>query len=150
MTESSKQIRVEDPVQAVREWFERINENCPKLDFDSTEHIFAHDVVGFGTKASIVSGMEKLRKNQWERLWPTIRDYQIDLTTMRGGGTDEQAWGIATWTSTGFDQEGNPFPRPGRVTLVLERREGAWLAVHTHFSVDPGTPPHSYGPDGKR
>ncbi|MBF8285470.1 MAG: SnoaL-like protein, partial [Anaerolineales bacterium] len=39
--------------------------------------------------------------------------------------------------SIGFRADGAPFPRPGRVTVIFERRDGALLAVHTHFSLYP-------------
>lgn len=143
---SKSTITVNDPLEAVREWFGVINRNCPALDFDSTEGIFAPDVVGFGTKAQKIQiGLETLRQNQWEKLWPTIRDYEIDMHSVHGGGSEHLAWGVAVWTSTGFDEQGVAFPRPGRVTTVLEKRDGRWLSVHTHFSVVPGTPPFSYG-----
>ena len=54
--------------------------------------------------------------------------------------------GVATWTSTGFHEDGTPFHRPGRATVILERRDGQWLSVHTHFSLNPGTPPRTHGP----
>ena len=140
-------ITVDDPLQAVQEWFRTINRNCPALDYDSTEDIFAPDVIGFGTRAlQVQTGLETLRRNQWERLWPTIRDYKIDMDSVHAGGSDTLAWGVAVWTSIGFDEQGRSYPRPGRVTTILERRDGRWLSVHTHFSVVPGTPPFSYGP----
>ena len=108
--------------------------------------MFAPDVVSFGTKSLIDTGLDAVQKNQWEGVWPNIRDFRFDLDSIRSGGDDYQALGIATWTSTGFDKKGKPFLRPGRATVALERRNGAWLAIHTHFSLSPGTPPRSFGP----
>jgi ketosteroid isomerase-like protein len=47
------------------------------------------------------------------------------------------AWAACPWDSTGFEADGKPYPRPGRVTVTFERRAGQWLAVHTHFSLYP-------------
>jgi ketosteroid isomerase-like protein len=138
-------ITVVDPKEAVREWFSLLSRYCAAIDYESTQAIFAPDVMSFGTKAKIVSGLEPLQKNQWEGIWPNIKDFQIEMDTVHGGGEGNQAWGIATWTSTGFDEAGQAFPRPGRATVILERREDVWLAVHTHFSLAPGTPPRTYG-----
>ena len=69
------------------------------------------------------------------------------------------AWGAAVWSSTGFHEDGAAFDRPGRATVALERRPEApvegtkgagqtsrpWLAVHTHFSLNPGVPPRTFG-----
>ena len=131
-------ITTTDPLEAVRAWFALLSSYCAAVDFDSAEAIFADDVVSFGTRAAIVSGMEHLRRNQWEGIWPNIRDFRIDVEHVEGGGSETTAWGVATWSSTGFDEQHQPFDRPGRGTVILERRDGRWLAVHTHFSLAPG------------
>ena len=59
--------------------------------------------------------------------------------------SENQAWGVVTWTSLGFDGNHEPFYRPGRATVTLERRDGIWLAVHSHFSLYPGTPQRTFG-----
>lgn len=149
-SQSSSPITTPDPLEAVREWFVRLSENCAAVDYEATHVIFAPDVVSFGTKAKIVSGLEPLQQNQWQGIWPNIRDFQIEIDTIHGGGDDTYAWGIATWTSTGFNEAGQPFHRPGRATTILERRDGIWLSLHTHFSLAPGTPPRTFGPTGKQ
>ena len=135
-----------DADAAVRDWFHRLGRHCADVDYASARAIFAPNVVSFGTRADIVSGLDALQRNQWEGIWPNIRDFKIDQDTIRSGGDGQHAWGVATWTSTGFDREGQPFHRPGRATVALEQRNGVWLAVHTHFSLFPGTPTRTYGP----
>lgn len=141
-------ITVSDPVAAVKEWFARLSQYCAAVDYDSARELFAEDVVSFGTKATIVSGLDPLQANQWQGIWPNIRDFQIELDTIHAGGEASFAWGIATWRSTGFDEAGAPFDRPGRATVILNRRHGAWRSIHTHFSLVPGTPPRTFGPRG--
>ncbi len=137
--------------QAAREWFERLSAACASVDYEAGRRIFAGDVASFGTKADIVVGLDPLQSNQWEGIWPNIANFRIDLDSVRGGGDGDSAWGIAVWSSTGFDQRGQPFDRRGRSTVILERRQtdttpgGEWLAVHTHFSLNPGTPPRTFG-----
>jgi ketosteroid isomerase-like protein len=138
-------ITTTDPLEAVRQWFALLSRYCAAVDFDSAEAIFADEVVSFGTKAAIVSGRELLRRNQWEGIWPNIDGFSIDVAHVEGGGDEHIAWGVATWTSTGFDEQHQPFDRPGRGTVILERRDGRWLAVHTHFSLAPGTPQRTFG-----
>jgi hypothetical protein len=120
-------ITAAEPLEAVRQRFALLSDYCAAVDFDSAEAIVATDVVSFGTKATIVSGMEHLRRNQWEGIWPNIRDFRIDLASIEGGGNENTAWGVATWSSTGFDEQHRPFDRPGRGTVILECREGRWL-----------------------
>lgn len=142
---TSNSITVSDPVAAIEQWFARLSENCAAVDYDATHDIFADDVASFGTKATIVTGLEPLRKNQWEGIWPNISDFQIDPDSVQGSGNADYAWGMAVWSSTGYDEQGNAFDRPGRATVVLQRRDGVWLSVHTHFSLAPGTPPRTFG-----
>ncbi len=144
-------ITEQDPVAAVREWFAILSDCCARIDYASASAIFAHDVASFGTRADIVTGLDLLQKYQWERIWPNIANFKIDMTSVRGGGHENIAWGITLWTSTGFHESGETFDRPGRGTVILERRplpvsqESGWLAVHTHFSLHPGTPPRTHG-----
>jgi ketosteroid isomerase-like protein len=138
-------ITTSNPLEAVTQWFALLSRYCAAVDFDSAEAIFADDVVSFGTKATIVSGRTPLRQNQWQGIWPNIEGFSIDVAHVEGGGDETVAWGVATWTSTGFDEAHQPFNRPGRGTVILERRDGRWLAVHTHFSLAPGTPQRTFG-----
>ncbi len=145
MSTSSGAITGADPKAAVREWFERLGRYCASVDYNSARPIFAEDVVSFGTRADIVSGLDYLQQNQWEGIWPNIQDFKINLDSIHAGGDERIAWGVATWTSTGFHEDGRSFSRPGRATTILERRNGKWVSVHTHFSLNPGTPPRTYG-----
>lgn len=155
MSEHLGPITAQNHIAAAREWFARLSAACAAVDYDAGARIFAHDVASFGTKADIVTGLGPLRQNQWEGIWPNIGDFAVDLTSVRGGGDGNFAWGIAVWHSTGFDEQGEPFERPGRATVVLEHRRtesepgGEWLAVHTHFSLNPGTPQQTFGRGGK-
>ena len=146
MAMASGAITTCDPNAAIVEWFEKLGKYCASVDYDSASAIFADDVLSFGTKADIVSGLDPLQKNQWQGIWPNIQDFKINMETVHSGGDEYQAWGIATWTSTGFHENGTSFHRPGRATVILERRNHHWVSVHTHFSLNPGTSPRTYGP----
>src|SRR5919106_1181098 len=145
MSTSPGAITSADPKAAVREWFELLGKYCASVDYHSARPIFAEDVVSFGTRADIVSGLDYLQQNQWQGIWPNIQDFKIDLDSIHSDGDEHIAWGVATWTSTGFHEDGASFPRPGRATTILERRNGKWVSVHTHFSLNPGTPPRTHG-----
>lgn len=137
-------IAAADGVAAVHAFFRRLGRNCANGDLDATEPLFAPDVVSFGTKASVAEGLATLRKNQWEQIWPNIEDFEMLLDEIRASAEGDLAWGMVPWTSTGFDEDGNPYERPGRATAVLARRDGVWLCVHTHFSLAPGTAQKSF------
>lgn len=141
-------VTVDDGREAVRAWFERLQAAVRSVDFEAGRAIVADDVVSFGTKAGTVTGFEHLRANQWAGIWPATEGFTVDLDSLHAGHDGDLAWGVVTWTSTGFDADGAPFDRPGRATVLLSRRDGAWLAIHTHFSLFPGIPQETYGPGG--
>jgi ketosteroid isomerase-like protein len=143
-------IVADDRHEAVVEWFARLSRHCSEVDYDAAREIFADGVVSFGTRAEVVSGLDRLVAEQWRGIWPNITGFRIDLTTVRSGGGGPVAWGAAVWDSTGYDENGRAFRRPGRATVVLERRghPGAWLCIHSHFSLNPGTPQRTYGRSG--
>jgi ketosteroid isomerase-like protein len=118
-------------------WFGTLQTCCRAVDYATARGIFAEDVVAFGTRADIVSGLDNLQANQWSGVWPKIRDFTFDLSQLRWGWSGDEGWGVVTWTSTGFRPDGTPFHRPGRATVLFVRREGRLLAIHTHFSQTP-------------
>jgi ketosteroid isomerase-like protein len=134
-----------DEHAALRRWFEQLQECVRNVDFAAGRALFVEDVVAFGTKADVVSGLDALIANQWQGIWPNIADFTFQLDQLHTGQHGDLAWGVVPWTSTGYDPDGTPFDRPGRATTVFERRGGRWLAKHTHFSLNPGTPPRTYG-----
>ncbi len=138
-------VTTTNPIQAVHHWFALMGRYCASVDYDAAERIFAEDVVSFGTTMDIVRGRRALREGQWESIWGNITDFKMDLDNVNARGAGDRAWGVVTWTSTGYDSDHEPFHRPGRATVALERRDGVWLAVHTHFSLFPGTPQRTFG-----
>ena len=145
MTDANPIVVSSDPIEAVQQWFALMEQCCASVDYDGAECIFADDVVSFGTAMDIVSGRKSLREGQWQSIWGNISNFKMDLDNVHAGGSGNQAWGVVTWTSLGFDGNHEPFYRPGRATVTLERRDGIWLAVHSHFSLYPGTPQRTFG-----
>jgi ketosteroid isomerase-like protein len=121
----------------LKNWLHEMQACVRAVDYERAKKLFAPDVVGFGTYASVVQGLDNLQAGQWSNIWPTIRDFTFRLDELHWGVDGALAWAACSWDSTGFRPDGTPFPRPGRVTLVFERREERWLAVHSHFSLYP-------------
>jgi ketosteroid isomerase-like protein len=138
-------IVVEEPIAAIREWFEKLTRYCSTVDYESAREIFSEEVSSFGTQADAVTGLDRLQREQWQEIWPRTSDFRVLMDTVHAGGDDQVAWGMATWSSTGFDANGEGFERPGRATVVLMRSEDRWEAVHTHFSLYRGVSQKTYG-----
>lgn len=144
-----------DSLTALRAWFDTWGSYVAARDFASARPMFSPDVVGFGTHMRLVHGLDALERDQWRNVWPKISDFTFLTETLEGGVSPDglQAWAIVPWTSTGYAEDGTPFDRPGRATVIFTRNQpnAEWRAIHTHFSLVPGTPQRSWGnPDHAR
>ena len=121
--------------EAVRSWLAEMQDCVQKVDFERCRAIFAPDVAAFGSLGERLVGLEHLEADQWRRVWPRIAGFTFDLDQLDWGGTDTVLWLACPWTSEGRREDGTRFVRPGRITAVLENRNNAWVAVHTHHSL---------------
>ena len=123
-----------------RAWLAEMEACVRTIDFARCRAIFAGDVVGFGSKAALVVGLNALEHDQWRHVWPAIRRFTFLLDQMHcGSGGDKLIWIACPWSSELKSVEDAWIARPGRMTAVLEHRDGLWLAVHTHHSQVPAT-----------
>ena|ERR1700682_3109923 len=107
------------------------------VDFGRAQGLFAEDVVAFGTFAAVVTGRERLEREQWRNVWPNIRQFTFRLDEARCLGNADGICVVVPWDSLGTRADGATFERPGRATLLLVQRAGRWVAVHSHFSLAP-------------
>ena len=134
-----------DPTPATPEqWLRTFEAAVRARDFDRGRTMFAADAVAFGTWARAVSGLDNIVKEQWQNVWPRIRDFHFDGDAHVHAAGDS-AWIAAGWHTEATGPDGRPFSRPGRGTFVLERRGGTWLAVHSHFSLLPSQSETAHG-----
>jgi ketosteroid isomerase-like protein len=122
---------------AAREWLVALQRCVRAADFAGARPLFAPEVRGFGTHAAIVDGRDALEHEQWRQIWPTIREFTFRLAEVHCAGSEDLLSVIVPWDSVGLRQDGTSFPRPGRATLILARRDGRWVALHSHFSLAP-------------
>ena len=119
-------------------------------DTTGARPLFRADVVGFGTKEEQLIGLDRLEAEQWAKTWDRIHDFTFDLQRLHviHTGDARLAAAVLPFSSTGLDADGARFHRPGRSTIVLCRddTDSAWRAIHTHFSLVPGTPNTYLGP----
>jgi ketosteroid isomerase-like protein len=129
-------------------WVETFGEHVRRREFEAAAEQFDAGVVSFSSLRDVVVGLPELVEEQWKQVWPSIEAFRFDTDRLEAfvspdGGLAAVA---VTWTSTGFDRDGETFDRPGRATLVLGRQApAAWHGVHAHFSLNRGVPQMSYG-----
>jgi ketosteroid isomerase-like protein len=124
-------------VERAREWLLEMQACVRAIDYACARPLFAEDVVAFGTFAAVVSGRERLEHEQWRNIWPTIRDFTFRLDQLHCLGSEDALCLVVPWDSVGRRDDGQPFDRPGRATLLLTSRDGRLIATHSHFSVAP-------------
>lgn len=122
--------------EQIRAWLEAFSAAVRAVDYSRGRQMFTSDVVGFGTFAGMREGLDALEKGQWRQIWGVTRGFRFRLDELYAGVSGDLAWVAVPWDSEG-QRDGEWFARPGRATLILERRNGAWLAKHSHFSLYP-------------
>lgn len=138
-----------EDVAAIRDWFATWHGHVDAVNFTAARELFDDEVIGFGTFMDTVQGLDELEQRQWRSIWPTIEGFRFNLDSLRVGVSGDRclAFGVVTWQSTGTDEKGQPFPRPGRATVLFGRATPGdpWKGLHTHISLNPGTPQRSHG-----
>jgi len=127
----------DDALAPLRHWLTEWAARVRAVDFAGGRTMCAPEIIAFGTRAEVVAGLDRVYDEQWRHVWPVIRDFTVRVDEARGGVTGDTGWVAAPWESRGVRPDGSTYARPGRLTIVLERRDGRWLAVHTHFSLSP-------------
>ncbi len=130
-----------DDESSVRHWLATWQVLICQRDFDRARRLFAPDVLGFGSVATVARSLDELETSQWRRVWPALGSFTFeddDLTILVAADRLQAAVAV-TWSSTWADG-GDERPRPGRASIVLARTapDASWRAVHTHFSLNPG------------
>ena len=138
----------EDDVGLIRRWFECLADHVRTVDYVEARLLFAEDLIAFGTFADFVTGRDATEKEQWRNIWGTIDDFRCRLDNVRAIISADRltAVGMALFDSTGYSEDGAPYDRPGRATVVFARAAIGedWIARHTHFSLVPGVPTRSF------
>jgi catechol 2,3-dioxygenase-like lactoylglutathione lyase family enzyme/ketosteroid isomerase-like protein len=127
LVEISNELGADDDMAPLRDWLRRLQTCVRNQDFAGGRALCVPELLAFGTRAEIVEGVEQVME----------RDFTIDAEKAQGAIQGDRGWVAAHWDSLGVRPDGSTFARPGRLTIVFERRAGRWLALHTHFSLSP-------------
>ncbi len=130
------------PARALRAWLTGFASCVRRQAFDEGRAYFHPQAYCFGSYASWCEGVDALVLRQWRKIWPSISGFGFDLTRVRYTVSHDGQWlcAMVPWRSTGYRPDRSPFSRRGRLTVVLTwSRRGGWQALHTHYSLNPGT-----------
>ncbi len=139
LLEIANQVAVDaDPLAPLRAWLLTWQARVRAGDLAGGRELCAPELLAFGTRAEMVEGVDAVMNAQWRHVWPRIREFTVDAIGARGAVEGDRGWVATRWDSQVSRPDGSSFPRPGRLTILFERRDGRWLATHTHFSLTPG------------
>lgn len=120
---------------AVKAVLDTVAEAYATRNLTTLRRIFAtdQDVIMYGT------GADEKRVGLAEIELQAQRDWsQSDSSEVRYGWTSISSAGDVAWAATDAEfvigAGGQTFSLPARITFVLEKRNGAWLIVQSHFS----------------
>lgn len=138
-----------DDLERVKTWFRRLSEHVQAVDFAGARPLFADDMISFGTFENFITGRERVEQAQWRSVWPVTSGFHFRMDDIRAIVSPDRltAIGMGVFDSTGYDEGGAPYERPGRTTVALSRRRIGedWVADHTHMSLFRDVPSRSYG-----
>lgn len=136
-----------DDLDAVRTWFTSLTEHVRTVDFAGARPIFAEDMIAFGTFSDFMTGRDAAEQAQWRNVWPHVDNFRFRSDIRATVSPDRlQAVGMGVFDSTGYQQDGTPYERPGRTTVVLVRpsTDAPFVAQHTHMSLFRDVPTRSF------
>ena len=142
-----------EDLASITAWVDTFSDHVAALEFDDAAKQFDAEVVSFSSFRDVVVGIDQFVNDQWRHVWPSMTDFHFETDSMRAHVAPDRLMAVAmvTWTSTGYQQDGTPFDRPGRCTVVLARdsTSGPWRGIDGHFSLMRGVPQRSFGPGGQ-
>ena len=142
-------VEHEVDVAGVREWVAAWGREVAAVEMSIARARFEPGLIAFGTHADVVVGLDQVEADQWSQVWPNIEDFRFRVELMKVVLSPDRLAAVVAvpWDSTGFDESGVSFPRPGRATIVVRRADGGapWRGIHTHFSLARGVPPRTFG-----
>ena len=135
-----------ETIRFFHQWLETFSSYVRDVDYASARPLFHPAVLAFGTHNDVIPGVEQWIKTQWDNVWPKTSDFRFTLehAQVLASPDGQMAIVIAPWTSTGYHEDGKPFPRPGRATMVFSKYDGGWLCTHSHMSLNRGVPQTSH------
>lgn len=137
MKTSNTAKSMDRPNSEHEQWLRDFADAVRRADLDAGRALCEQGILSFGTVCWRSENLDMLVRDQWEHIWNTTQGFDFDYDAVRALACDDMVTLLTTWQSNGTDEQGGTFPRRGRATIVLRRRDNVWKAAHTHFSMDP-------------
>ncbi|HKS27571.1 MAG TPA: nuclear transport factor 2 family protein [Pyrinomonadaceae bacterium] len=121
--------------------FDSLIAGIEKADVSLVTNVYwnSQQLVLFNYNGTVTRSWEQMRKNR-ESSYPNLKDVKLAVRDRRVLMLGRDAAMVTClWTQT-QTYKGTPETASGRMTLVFQRINGAWKAVHLHTSPDAPDP----------
>jgi ketosteroid isomerase-like protein len=121
--------------------FDSLIAGIEKADVDLVTNTYwnSPQLILFNNNGTVTRGWEQMRKNR-ESSYPNLKDVKLTVRDRRVLMLGRDAALVTClWTQT-QTYKGTPETASGRMTLVFQRINGLWKAVHLHTSPDAPDP----------
>lgn len=121
--------------------FDSLIAGIEKANVDLATNVYwnSPQLVLFNYNGTVTRGWEQMRKNR-ESSYPNMKDVKLTVRDRRVLMLGRDAALVTClWTQT-QSYKGTPETASGRMTLVFQRVNGLWKAVHLHTSPDAPDP----------
>lgn len=122
----------------VGEWLASFADAVRSRDYEAARTLFAPEAVGFGSVTRRYAGVDELVRDQWQDVWERTTGFDFDTADARCWVDQALILVVTDWSSVRVQPDTSP-RRSGRATLGLTRAAEGLKAVHSHFSMTPGT-----------
>ena len=117
------------------EWLKSFEISVKNRDFVKAQALYDSQATLFGTLVGMSQSTENYKKNQWEVIWNTSKNFKF-TGILRIDVFDSVAIISAMWTNTTLINE-DWIERSGRASLCLIKANEQVKAIHSHFSLTP-------------
>jgi len=117
------------------EWLKSFEISVKNRDFEKAQALYDSQATLFGTLVGMSQSTENYKKNQWEVIWNTSKNFKF-TGILRIDVFDSVAIISAMWKNTTLINE-DWIERSGRASLCLIKASDQVKAIHSHFSLSP-------------
>jgi len=119
----------------VLEWIKSFESSVKNREFEKAQSLYDSQAALFGTLVFKSQSTEDYRKNQWENIWNSSKNFKF-TEILRIDVFDSVAIISAIWENTSLVNE-DWIERSGRATLCFIKIKEEVKAIHSHFSSKP-------------
>jgi ketosteroid isomerase-like protein len=124
------------PVYTIDDWLLKFEKAVNNRDFECGLNLYADSVLLFGTRIAISIDMNEYLSMQWRPIWNISKNFKFTRIEKIAESGGLQIC-TALWQNTSEIKMISQ-TRSGRATIVLQTSNRGLLAIHSHFSENPG------------